>query len=225
MGLGIFAWEHSLTDLPVCCGPGEFDPRNAEEGTYFHAVGRRKDSTGVINFANDILEKTWAFEAKKRNEVVPNQHAFILSEHQLGLNQHIDETPMGGFENSLFYRKVQFSEAMSKQIPQKQLSTLKGFPIRRTDFGKQDCQAEMKFHYEWREKSEFPLAEVTMQTVGNSKDRLVNEFHYWRTAFYKHEPKMCASYLEAVANSPVHLSDLQLPPLDDLTRRALRKEN
>jgi len=35
-----------------------------------------------------------------------------------------------------------------------------------------------------------------------------------------HEPKMCAEYLDAIANSPIHLQDLEnLPALDDLVRK------
>jgi hypothetical protein len=104
---------------------------------------------------------------------------------------------------------------MAKQIPEIQLKNLSlNLPIRRTSYGKGACDIEMKFHLKWRSKlsDKYPLVEIDQ----SRKDTKEGDFA--QVGGIIHEPKMCAEYLEAIMNEPVHLTDLNLPPIDDLER-------
>lgn len=213
VGLGIFAWEHAIPSLPVCCGPNHANGGNIDSGVFLHAVGKSNDhETGEVYSHNYLMHKVWEVGAKKRGEKTPNMTAFIQYELEEGKKAFLPPYPTAGFENSLFFRKVQFSEVMAKQIPDEQLKTLSNMPIRRTSYGPGECQKEMKFHLEWRAKSAFPLNPIPA-AMNKQKDA-----NYQRTKDASHEPKMCAQYLEAIANTPIKLADLSLPALDDLIR-------
>lgn len=107
---------------------------------------------------------------------------------------------------------MQLSEVFAKQIPEHQMKKVKDFPLRRSAYSKGDCNVEMAFHIDWRNKStKFPLKQTTDEGKKRNATRVDGSTH---------EPLMCAEYLEAVANAPIHLSDLPpLPPLEDLERK------
>lgn len=207
---------------------------------FYHAVGKQKGLDGKLVYQNDMMQSIWDYGVEKRikashnnsnndstistSAIPPDAKIFQEFEYQEGLDQFVPSFPIAGFENSLFYRKVQFSEAIADQIPEHQLKTInsqlkppQSFPIHRTSYGPNDCQAEMDFHIQWRQQSiEFPLNNVTFNPD------IPNDYDFWRIANSPHHPKMCAQYLEAVMNTPIHLNDLPgLPPLDDLERRRI----
>jgi hypothetical protein len=208
----------------MCCGTSHFHSGLIESGVYYHGVGRDKGPDGQLICQNDILKEIWEHGAKERGETKPNIETFIKSEAELGLKHRQAPYPATGFENSLFYRKVQFSQVVKTQLTEQQAKDIKGLPIRRTDFGKSHCQIEMDFHLKWRREhsDKYPLRQVTLSTVGGSADRLRDEYHYWQIVNSENQIKMCAEYVEAVSNEPVHLSDLPIPPLDDWIRKKLR---
>lgn len=72
--------------------------------------------------------------------------AFIQYEFNEGVQAYLPPYPTAGFENSLFFRKLQFSEVMAKQIPDEQLKTLPNMPIRRSSYGPGECQ-KVTLHY------------------------------------------------------------------------------
>jgi hypothetical protein len=144
---------------------------NVEGGTFFHHIGmeRSHDREGRTIYQNDAMQMIWEYGATRRGETEPNPHTWIEFERAEGVASFTESYPEAGFENSLFYRKQQFSEMMARQMPEHQLEKLTNFPLRRTDFKPADCQAEMAFHVKWRESTqEFPLKEVQ---VGDEKDR------------------------------------------------------
>jgi hypothetical protein len=187
---------------------------NMEKGTYFHAVGKQKDKEGRLVLQNDMMQLIWEYGAQKRGENKPDISTFIKYEHQEGLQQSSPSFPSAGFENSLFYRKMQFAEVTMKQIPELQLKDISSLPMRRTDYRKEYCDAEMAFHLEWRRNNsdKYPLKPMPLEERGKrgSIENTVRDS--------PHEPKMCAEYWEAVANTLIKLKDLALPDLDLLER-------
>lgn len=229
VGLGIFSWEMSIPHLPVCCGPAVMTEQNMPIGTYFHHVGtsRTKDQQGNTVYQNNAMHLIWEYGAKLRGETEPNQQAWIEFERSEGLKQFIPSYPEAGFENSLFYRKVQFTQTVANQMQIDQLKNLSNFPLRRTDFKLADCQDEMDFHLQWRleHSDEFPLNKDVH--ANKEEDKYSHDYIFHLTNHGPNEVKMCAKYLESIQNHPVHLSDFekQLPALDDLERRSLRRQN
>ena len=179
---------------------------------YFHAIGKNKNGHGGYWSHDYILHRTWEHGAQQRGETIPNRTAYVEYEFNEGVKAFIRPFPQAGFENSLYYRKVQLSEVFAKQIPEHQLDKVKGFPLRRSAYSKLDCETEMSFHIDWRSKSsKYPLQQTGEQ--GKRRNASLVEGS-------NHEPLMCAEYLEAVANAPIHLKDLPpLPPLEDLERK------
>jgi hypothetical protein len=145
----------------------------------------------------------------------PDPKVFQLSEYNEGVKQQPRSLPVAGFENSLYYRKIMFSEVLAGQIPEHQLKTIKNFPIRRTWFNKHDCAAELDFHLAWRNAStEFPL--INAKRDPNNP----NDYIWWTVRDSPHYPKMCALYLQAVMNTPISIQDLNMSiSLDDFERR------
>ena len=217
VGLGIFVWEHSIPSLPACCGPTHADEGNLDRGIFYHAVGKNSDPSGKVYSHDYIQHRIWKLGADARGEQQPNLTAFIQHEFEEGRKAYLPSYPSAGFENSLFYRKVQFSEMVARQIPEEQLKQLSNVPIRRTSYGPGECVKEMQFHLQWRtsttEGAKYPLTTVSGQ-LARAKDA-----NYQRVKVpYELEPKMCAEYLEAIANTPIHLSNLSLPALENLIR-------
>lgn len=173
---------------------------NMAGGTYFHGVGKEKHSDGRTIDYHDMQFMIWEYGAKLRNEEFPVLQTWVDYETSEGVNEKSVSFPAAEYENSLFYRKVQFSQSFAKQIQEDQLRNITNFPLRRTDFSVNECHTEMKFYLEW---------------LSNNSDKYpVNERNR-----PLHQPKLCAAYFEAVSNTPVHLSDFNLPALDDLIRK------
>ncbi len=92
-------------------------------------------------YSHDYVQhRIWQIGANTRGETVPNMTAYIQHEFEEGVKAYLPPYPTAGFENSLFFRKVQFSEVMAKQIPEEQLKTLSKMPIRRSSYGPGECQ-------------------------------------------------------------------------------------
>lgn len=83
----------------------------------------------------------------------------------------------------------------------------------------QECTAEMEFHLKWREEhsDKYPLKSLGSNHVLNNGPGSTDLWNMIQHS--SHEPKMCSEYWEAVANTPIKLSDLPLPPLDELERK------
>ena len=215
-----------MSYIIVCCGPTVMNDGILESGVYYHAIGKQKDPKGQLILQNDMMQTIWEHSIKATgsdpSKAIPDPKIYQSFEYNEGVKQYQKSFPIAGFENSLYYRKVQFSEVLASQMPEHQLNTIKDkFPIRRTWYSKKDCEAELNFHVQWRNSSkEFPLNKARFDP-GNPNDYL-----WWTIRDTSHYPKMCAQYLEAIVNSPISLQDLNLPiSLDDLERkRQLRIE-
>ena len=213
VGLGIFVWEHAIQSLPICCGRRPPTDYGIAEASYYHAVAKSKShSTGHIWSFNYLMHRVWELGAKARGETEPNWKTFVEWEYDQGRRAFVKPYPNGGFENSLYYRKVGFSEMIAKQMSEGQLAAYQGkLPLRRTLYDWTDCGKDLSFHVKWREEqaAEFPL-DTTNQTqpLWDKVNR----------ALVSNYPKMCMKYLEAVANTPISLSDMELPDLDVLER-------
>ena len=195
---------------------------NVVDGVFYHAIGKQKNRKGELIFQNDMLQTIWehTITASKGdiNTATPDPKAYQLFEYKSGKEQYKPTAPVAGYENSLHYRKVQFSEALASQIPEHQLKTMTNFPIRRTWYNRKDCEADLAFHLQWRNSSkEFPLNPAKLDP-GNP-----NDYTWWTIRDTPHYPKMCALYLESIMNTPITLKDLNLSiPLDKFERK-LRK--
>ena len=191
-------------------------------GVFYHHVGKVKNRKGELIFHNDVLQTIWEYSITSSKgditKAIPDPKAFQSFDYHEGVKQYKPSVPVAGYENSLHYRKVQFSEALASQIPEHQLKTMKNFPIRRTWYNKKDCEADLAFHLQWRNSSkEFPLNPAKLDP-GNQKD-----YTWWTIRDTPHYPKMCALYLESIMNTPITLKDLNLSiPLDKFERK-LRK--
>ena len=196
VGLGIFVWEMAIPSVPVCCGPSPMSSDNMEGGTFYHHISmeRSHDREGRTIYHNDAMQMIWEYGAKRRGETEPNPHTWIEFERAEGVASFVGTYPAGGFENSLFYRKVHFSEMMARPMPDHQLKNLSKFPLRRTDFKREDCQKEMDFHLAWRETvPEFPLNEVR---VDDEKERYGHDYFYKRTSRTSNAVRLCLVPLE-----------------------------
>ena len=216
-----------MSHIIACCGPTPMDEDNAKTGVYYHAVGKQKDLTGQLVYQNDMMQTLWEYSiiATKGDTIkaIPDPKTYQSFEYNEGAKQLHPSFPIAGFENSLYYRKVQFSEALASQMPEHQLKAIKNkFPIRRTWYSNKDCEVELKFHLQWRNSSkEFPLNKAKLDP-GSPDD------YTWETIKdTPHYPKMCAQYLEAVMNTPISIKDLNLSiSLDNFERkRQLRQTN
>lgn len=221
--MGIFVWEHSLTTLQMCCGANGYSDHTLDRAVWWHEMGRTERGRDL---ANVMLEKVWKHGATKRGETKPDLTKFIEYEYQDGLQHTFPPIADGGFINSLFYRKVQFSEALARQIPPHQLVNMTNFPLRKTEFSHADCNIEMDFHLKWRREhsDKYPLKDIK-KTAADENPR--SDYLYRLVSNAPHLPKMCADYLEAVQNEPVHYSDLPAVPdfetLERRTRKMLRE--
>ena len=205
----------------MCCGADGMHGGNVENGVIWHEMGRLERGRDL---ANVMLEKIWKSGADKRGEKKPDLTRFIEYEYNEGV-KHIHDNadiPDGGFENSLYFRKVQLSEMLARQMHPDELKKLNNFPLRKTDYTVKDCDREMEFHYNWRKANadKYPLNSDSMiKGVTGDGARYHEEYFYQAIVHSKNQIRMCAEYLEAVANAPVHLSDIpNLPDLDALTR-------
>lgn len=192
--------------------------QNIADGVFYHAVGKQKDEDDNMIYQNDMMQTIWEFSVQGIKNSTKNYKTFQLFEYNEGVRQYQPSVPIAGFENSLFYRKVQLSEALASQIPEHQLkNNLKNIPIKRTSFNKYDCQAEMDFHINWRNKSiEFPLTLTDTTT-----DHTHADFKWNMIKETSHYPKMCAMYLEEVMNAPINLKNLNISAhvLDSFERK------
>ena len=217
VGLGIFVWEHSIQDLPICCGCQAPSDDRLPLATFYHAVAKptsKSQSSGHIFSFNYLMHRIWELGANERNENEPNWKTFVEWEYEQGRKAFVKPYPNGGFENSLYFRKAEFSEMIAKQMSEEQLAAYQGkLPLRRTSYDWDDCGKEMAFHMKWRKEhaAEFPL---------DDSDR-VDETDWEKVNRGKvsNYPKMCMEYVDAVANVPIHLSDMELPDLEVLERR------
>jgi len=202
----------------MCCGAGGLRDNDGslEKSVWYHEMGRTERGRDL---ANVMLEKVWKYGAAKRGETKPDLTKFIEYEYQDGKEHYMPPIADGGFVNSLFYRKVQFTEALARQIPPHQLKNMSKFPLRKTDFTHADCDVEMAYHIKWRQEhsDKYPLNQFKM-TEDDLKPR--NEVNYKLVKDPPHLPKMCAEYLEAVENEPLHFKDLpNIPDFETLERR------
>ena len=208
-----------MKNSTVCCGVHEFEEDKLDEGVFFHSAGKQKDKNGQLILQNDIMQTIWEHSVKvtKGNVTIaiPNPKTFQSFEYEEGAKNFQPPVPLAGFENSLFYRKIQFSEALASQISENQLKVIKNLPIRRSWFSKKDCRTELDFHLQWRRSSkEFPLNPAEFDPSNP------NDYTWWTIKDSSHYPKMCAQYLEAVMNTHITIKDLNLSiSLDDLERK------
>lgn len=110
---------------------------NEERGTFWHGVGKGHDAQGDVVWANDMMQTIWNNAAKESSWSTPDAHTFMQYEIKKGIEEALPSYPSAGFENSLFYRKMQFAEVMVKQMPEAQIAMHKELVIRRTDYNKQ----------------------------------------------------------------------------------------
>ncbi len=236
-------WEHSITTIPGRLGPSAPDDGNLADGTFFHAVGKQKSrSTGESFSHNYILHRVYENFARRAGlvrgpgtpdqgpDMIINRTAFYEHEYQEGVKARKPPVPQGGFQNSLFYRRYLFSQAMLAQIPEHQAQRLNHpTPLRVTDYNHDDCAADMRFYVAWRRQhsKDYPLNEPATTTADlkkvseeKKKEDLQKSAANADLVGGSQDPKMCALYLEAVMNAPVNITGLNfLPPLDDLQRR------
>lgn len=231
VGLGFFAWLFSPEIITMCCGASGMDGGNMERGTFFHEMGRLERGR---DHANVMLQKIWKMGADKRGETVPDPTAFMDYEYKEGLNESIERVPNGGFINSIYYRKIQASINIAKQMSTHQLQTLTNFPLRKSDFSTADCNTEMDFYYNWRLQNQDkyplnPVSSLAKEEMQDTKDKNRQKLGFSRAfsdqvSHLQNHPKICLEYYEAVANYPIKLSDFNLPSLDDLERKKLRRK-
>ena len=214
VGLGIFVWEHAIQSLPICCSRESPQDAKLDAATYYHAIGKARSTTGHIWSFNYLMHRIWELGAKERGETEPNWQTFVEWEYEQGRRAFVKPYPNGGFENSLYFRKVEFSEMIAKQMSEEQLAAHQGkLPLRRTSYDWDDCGKEMAFHMKWRKEhaAEFPL-----DALDQADETDWEKVNRGKVSNY---PKMCMEYVDAVANVPIHLSDMELPDLEDLERR------
>ena len=193
VGLGIFVWEHAIQNLPICCGSGDINEISLEDYTYYHHVAKTTANAGNVWSYNYLMHRIWELGAEARGETEPNWKTFVEWEYEQGRKAFVKPYPNGGFENSLYFRKVEFSEMIAKQMSEEQLVAYQGrLPLRRTSYDWNDCGKEMAFHIKWRKEhaAEFPLDD-SGQTDETDWDKVnrgkVSNF-----------PKMCMPYSSGV---------------------------